>query len=457
MTPEESLWWRRFAVPQRQAGYFAVKVPLCLGDIAAVHLKELAAALSYKTVETVRFGTDQNIYLRNLKAGELIPLYPLLKKISPLAARPALLGDISVCAGAGTCQLGITNSRGAFRAIEEKISDAGLDALAGLKINISGCPNSCGRHLAADLGFYGKAKREGGVSYPAYGIVAGAEVREKGAVFAENISDVSAFHLAAFVSDILSAWGSAKRGNADFTGWVRGGGAQAIKEISAKYARIPVFEEDKNPYYDLYSGEVFSLKGRGAGECSAGIYDLLEADKAALEKALSGGRSREDLSLIRLLAARMLLVTRGEDARNESEVFSAFRKHFTDTGLVDSGFVPLLEGEAQIGVINLAEAVLKLYATMDNTLKFAGETAVKKEEFIKKPIPLIDLRGVACPMNFVKTKVELAKVKSGDEIEILLDDGAPIENVPRSASGEGHAVSEPVDEGGYWRVRIKKK
>jgi sulfite reductase (ferredoxin) len=155
----------------------------------------------------------------------------------------------------------------------------------------------------------------------------------------------------------------------------------------------------------------------------------------------------------------MLLVTRGEDARNEKEVLKAFKSYFIATGLVDAGFAPLLEGEAEIGVVDLAGAVLRLYSTMDNTLKFAGESRIERKEFIKpeKTAPLIDLRGVACPMNFVKTKVELSKIKSGDEIEILLDGGAPIENVPRSAANEGHTVSEPADEGGYWRVKIKKK
>jgi sulfite reductase (ferredoxin) len=368
-----------------------------------------------------------------------------------------LIGDISVCAGAGTCQLGITNSRGAFKAIEKKTADIPLDSLAGLKINISGCPNSCGRHLTADIGFYGKAKREGGVSYPAYGIVAGARAGADRAEFAENISDISAFHLADFTRDLLQALKPVNVG--DFAAWLHNGGAEEIREIAAKYAQIPPFDEDKNPYYDLNSNEIFSLKGRGAGECSAGIYALLEADRASLEKALKEEDSADKLSRVRRYAARMLLVTRGEDARNQEEVFSAFKKHFIDTGLISAEFTPLFEGEAGEDAVRLAEAVLKLYGTMDNTLKFAGESRPTEKEFIKpeKIAPLTDLRGVACPMNFVKTKVELSKIKSGDEIELLLDDGAPIENVPRSAAGEGHTVSEPVDEGGYWRVRIKKK
>jgi sulfite reductase (ferredoxin) len=99
------------------------------------------------------------------------------------------------------------------------------------------------------------------------------------------------------------------------------------------------------------------LKGRCFGECSAGIYDLPETDKVALEKALQGGRSPETLSLIRLLAARILLVTRDEDARDEQEVFLYFRKFFIDTGLIDHRFTPLLAGDAKIGVVKLAETV----------------------------------------------------------------------------------------------------
>ena len=60
-------------------------------------------------------------------------------------------------------------------------------------------------------------------------------------------------------------------------------------------------------------------------------------------------------------------------------------------------------------------------------------------------------------MNFVKTKMELAKIASGEALEILLDDGAPIDNVPKSVAGEGHKVESTTKEGNGWRVRIIKK
>lgn len=66
-------------------------------------------------------------------------------------------------------------------------------------------------------------------------------------------------------------------------------------------------------------------------------------------------------------------------------------------------------------------------------------------------------RGIGCPMNLVYAKVELAKLKSGQVLEVILDDGPPVNNVPVAASKEGHAVLEQSRlEDGAWSVLIKK-
>lgn len=56
----------------------------------------------------------------------------------------------------------------------------------------------------------------------------------------------------------------------------------------------------------------------------------------------------------------------------------------------------------------------------------------------------LDLRGVACPMNFVKTRLFLDKIASGDILKVLLDVGEPVESVSSSVSSEGHTVESPV-------------
>ena len=68
-----------------------------------------------------------------------------------------------------------------------------------------------------------------------------------------------------------------------------------------------------------------------------------------------------------------------------------------------------------------------------------------------------DFRGVMCPMNFVKTKIALTPMQSGQILEILLDDGAPIENIPGSVKNEGHTILSTEKVENYWKVLIKKK
>ena len=57
----------------------------------------------------------------------------------------------------------------------------------------------------------------------------------------------------------------------------------------------------------------------------------------------------------------------------------------------------------------------------------------------------LDLRGVACPLNWVKTKLALEKMRPGAELSIRLDAGEPLESVPRSAREDGHGVAVDGD------------
>lgn len=75
------------------------------------------------------------------------------------------------------------------------------------------------------------------------------------------------------------------------------------------------------------------------------------------------------------------------------------------------------------------------------------------EHEIKKSI---DLHGVACPMNFVKTKLALEGVGAGEWLEIILDEGEAMLNVPRSLKEEGHIIKKVEPRGETFRVVIEK-
>lgn len=68
----------------------------------------------------------------------------------------------------------------------------------------------------------------------------------------------------------------------------------------------------------------------------------------------------------------------------------------------------------------------------------------------------LDLRGVMCPINFVKTKLKLETLETGEVLELVLDSGEPIQNVPKSIKEEGHKILEVKKEGEHFRLKVQK-
>ncbi len=68
----------------------------------------------------------------------------------------------------------------------------------------------------------------------------------------------------------------------------------------------------------------------------------------------------------------------------------------------------------------------------------------------------LDITKDQCPITFVKVKVKLAKLQKGSLLEVLLNPGEPLKNVPRSAEEQGHKVHEIEPDGEFFRVLIEK-
>ncbi len=68
----------------------------------------------------------------------------------------------------------------------------------------------------------------------------------------------------------------------------------------------------------------------------------------------------------------------------------------------------------------------------------------------------LDLRGVLCPINFVKTKLKLEEMDSGQHLEVWLDEGDPIANVPKSVKEEGHMILKVNKTDDFYRIVIRK-
>jgi len=471
-----TLWKRRFARPQKQEGLWAVLLPVELGLIAADRAIRLARLLKPFGEDVLRLTKDQNFLIRNIPEKRLIYLHERLKEVLETFNKPLLFGRIISCAGASTCQLGICRSRDAALAVMREL-DGDLDRLPDLRINISGCPNACGQHPVADLGFFGKAARKGETLYPAYNVVAGAVVRDGATKLAEKVGEVSARRLPLLVKDFLGLYLSRMDRYESFGAYLRVEGIDDLKRLCDRHGEVPDFKEDEAFYSDWGASQAFSLADRGHGECSAGLFDLIEVDLGNIREtrarlsALAPGEMEKRAACLRDLvffAARMLLITRAVEPRTPGEVYQNFRKTFLDTGLVDTGFSDVLRAaedgggralvEKEAAVHALVDRVIFLYEHMDSAFRFdLPEAPARSPKPQDRARSVLDLRGVACPMNFVKTKVELSRLPAGAVLEIWLDDGEPIENVPGSVREEGHAILEQKKVEDHWSVVIEKK
>ena len=115
-----------------------------LGDITGPQFRALAA-IQRELGADVRLSNRQNVVFRNLTDEQLPVLYARLEAIGMARPGAELARDVVSCPGADTCNIAITQSRGLAKAIGEELEQAGLAEGGGVRINISGCSNSCGQ------------------------------------------------------------------------------------------------------------------------------------------------------------------------------------------------------------------------------------------------------------------------------------------------------------------------
>ena len=477
--------WRRHNVSeQRQEGYFLVQIPLMLGDIPSDLLEKLADVVERNGDGVMCTTQWQNLVLRWLHENELAALHSGLSDLGLAGAEAPVLRNMVACAGASTCRLGICLSRGLSKAIRAALEADGLelDGLGDLKIHVSGCPNSCGRHQVADIGFSGAARRIEGRLVPHYALHVGAKVFEGQTALTRGKHTVPARNLPAMVADLLTAFRKSPQ-CPDFRGFLAAGGEQVIAELASRYKAVPDFEQDKNYYFDWDADEIFSLAGRGPGECGAGVFDLIEVDLASAHDALAGSQYYRAT----VLAARCLLVTKGQQAEGDAQALQLFTQCFIDEKLVDDSLRGVVDQAMEAArkpeppeafaaqasdVSAFVETIQKLYDNMDPSLRFkpvakapASEAKAEPAEPVSKAEaapaarPEIareaDFRGVVCPLNYVKTKMLLDKLEGGEVLSVLLDQEGKV-NVPESVAKDGHEVLAVEEQGDQWRVLVRK-
>ena len=175
---EYNYWLKTNVVAQGQEGYYLVYVKPPRGDISHAQFLALADVARRQTGGRVRATQEQNLALRWVPGDRLHEVWQALGEIDLAEPGAHTITNVVSCPGTDSCKLGITSSMGLAKAVREELGTwDGLlqdEGVQNIRIKISGCPNGCGLHHIANIGFHGAAvKGPDGQQIPAYELFLG--------------------------------------------------------------------------------------------------------------------------------------------------------------------------------------------------------------------------------------------------------------------------------------------
>ena len=265
------VWRRTNALRQSQAGYYTVHVLLPIGDATSVQMHALAEIARTYAGGHIRTAATQNFVLRWIHADDLAALHGALVDIGLAEDHAMTISDVMTCPGADTCAIGVTSSKGLGTELRARIiagngkyRDPLVDAI---KVKISGCPNSCGQHHVADIGFYGMAIRVGERQIPAFQLMLGGSGQGEGKLAKVTMKIPARYAPDAF-ERLVETYVNERTEGEVFGAWYTRIGVPHVQEVLAEYRIVPEFSKDPMAFVDWGQTKFFTLDDMGEGECA---------------------------------------------------------------------------------------------------------------------------------------------------------------------------------------------
>jgi sulfite reductase (ferredoxin) len=264
-------WRRTNVIAQKQPGYFAAYVTVPTGDLYPELLHGLADISRRHNGGMVRTTITQNIVLRWLREEQLPALHRDLFELGLGAPGARTLTDVVSCPGATSCSLAITASielarYGLAEPLRELVQR--FPEAEGVSIKISGCPNGCGQHHLAAIGFEGASTKQNELQVPSYEMWLGGGNTPQGLRLGKRVGKVAAKKVPQAVERVLAAFTSQKEASESFYDWLDRTGIEPIKELIADLREVGPLYKELDSYKDWGSDSVYTVI-RGEGECAA--------------------------------------------------------------------------------------------------------------------------------------------------------------------------------------------
>ena len=261
-------WLRLNTWPQKQKGFHYAILKLTLGDLTWQQLAALADLSERFGRGQLRTANDQNLLFPFIPSGRLAEFHGELKALGLADLGPDLIGDVTSCPGADTCNLGLVASRGLGAKLTQVLAFAGAgnEDLAGTHIKISGCPNSCGQHHIGTFGFFGNVRKVDGRDAPHFQALIGGGIDENGATFGRTIGRVPARRAPLLVRAFVDKYRAERLDGQSLEAWLRALPLDAAKKVLEPFTEV--VSNDPELFKDNGSEEPFKFGGVGTSECA---------------------------------------------------------------------------------------------------------------------------------------------------------------------------------------------
>ena len=274
-------WLKTTTYKQKQEEYRAVFVTLESGDITANQLRAMAEITKDFSAEGfARNGFSQDIILRYVHESDLPNLYSRLLEAGLANSGSLTMASPVGCSGTSSCNLALTNSHRLAKEIQRKFLELKLDEdddLRDATIKISGCPNSCGQHEIATIGFFGGGARVGNDMYPNYSMSLGGRFDDK-SMLGVTCMRVPVKRTIPVILKIIELYKKNKQSNDTLSRWidriVHGNETSEIKSVEdmkkiLSPLVVPPSKDDDPDFYADYGSDTSYHTMTGKGECAA--------------------------------------------------------------------------------------------------------------------------------------------------------------------------------------------
>ncbi|HQO31463.1 MAG TPA: nitrite/sulfite reductase [Chitinophagales bacterium] len=343
-------WKKTNVFEQKQKGYFAVALKVTKGDVKPDQARKIAEIATNYASEDMRITMNQGLLLKFVREDSLPYIYTELDKMGFATPGFDTIADVTTCPGTDTCNLGVTNSMTLGKILEEVILDEFYHLIfeSDIKIKISGCMNSCGQHMAAQIGLHGSSIKVGELVAPAMQVVLGGGVDVNGVGFVgDKIVKLPTKKMPAALRTILSDYETNSQDGEYFNDYYRRQGKNYFYTLLKPLANADLYTDDDFIDYDGISHFTPEI---GVGECAGVMYDMVggiikDAENKLVEAKDHLVRQKYPEAIYYaytgfIIAAKALLLSKDVECNTQIKILKDFDTHLVATGQfeVEGGF-----------------------------------------------------------------------------------------------------------------------